>query len=121
MRVPFEPTAFPSAGRKYLAYELYLTNFSGNPLTLSRIEVLDGDTSGARPIAVFEGKGLDAQLQPLGIQTPADGGANTHQLPAWGSVVVFMWVAFEPEAHVPNHLRHRALTGDATAESAAIG
>src|SRR5437016_5747114 len=27
MRVPFEPTAFPSGGQTYLAYELYLTNF----------------------------------------------------------------------------------------------
>ena len=45
MRVPFEPTAFPSAGRRYLAYELYVTNFTGDPLTLRRIEVLDADAS----------------------------------------------------------------------------
>jgi hypothetical protein len=40
MRAPFEPTAFPSAGRTYLVYELYLTNFTGN-LDLRRLEILD--------------------------------------------------------------------------------
>ena len=35
MRVPFEPTAFPSDGRTYLTYELYLTNFAANPITLT--------------------------------------------------------------------------------------
>jgi hypothetical protein len=38
MRVPFEPTAFPSGGQTYLAYELYLTNFAGNRIGLHRIE-----------------------------------------------------------------------------------
>src|SRR5262249_4719496 len=38
LRVPFEPTAFPSAGHTYLTYELYLTNFGTTPLTLRRIE-----------------------------------------------------------------------------------
>jgi hypothetical protein len=54
MRVPFEPTAFSSGGQTYLAYELVLTNFSGNPLTLRRIEVLDGNRPTAPPILVLE-------------------------------------------------------------------
>src|SRR5580704_5698745 len=54
MRVPFEPTAFPSDGRTYLTYELYLTNFAANPITLRRVEVLDADDSAAAPIAAFE-------------------------------------------------------------------
>jgi hypothetical protein len=41
MRVPVEPTAFPSGGQTYLAYELYLTNFAGNPVGLRTIEVRD--------------------------------------------------------------------------------
>ena len=32
LRVPFEPTAFPSADRTYLTYELYLTNFGAAQL-----------------------------------------------------------------------------------------
>jgi hypothetical protein len=53
MRVPFEPSTFPSDGRIYLTYELYLTNFAANPITLRRVEVLDADESSAAPIAAF--------------------------------------------------------------------
>jgi Peptidase family M23 len=120
-RVPFEPTAFPSAGRKYLAYELYLTNFTNNPLVLSRVEVLDGDPAVLKPIAVFEGPQLDAVLQPVGVQAPADGGGVTHPLSPGGSMVVFLWVAFDPATQVPNKLRHRIVVADSAVEGAVIG
>ncbi len=82
MRVPFEPTAYPSAGRTYLTYELYLTNFSSTPLTLRRVEVLDADDLSAAPIAAFEAGQLDALVQPIGAQTAADGNSEPHQ-PCW--------------------------------------
>jgi hypothetical protein len=121
MRVPFEPTAFASAGRTYLAYELYLTNFTNNPLTLSRVEVLDADAAVLQPIAVFEGQQLDAVLQAVGVPTPADGGGGARPLAPGGSMVVFMWVAFDPGAHVPKQLRHRVVTTDNAADGAVIG
>lgn len=119
MRVPFEPSAFPGDGRTYLAYELYLTNFTGNPLTLSRIEVLDADVVAPKPVAVFDGGQLDLLLQPVGAQP--NGGDGSRQLAGGSSLVVFIWVAFEPGARVPSHLRHRVVTADATAEGAVIG
>jgi Peptidase family M23 len=121
MRVPFEPTAFPSDGRTYLAYELYLTNFTNNPLILSRVEVLDADAAVLQPIAVFEGQQLDAVLQPVGVQAPGEGGGNAHQLVAGGGMVVFMWVSFDPGTHVPNKLRHRIVMADSALEGADIG
>ena len=51
MRVPFEPTAFPSGPHFYVVYELHLTNFGTTPLSLNRIEVLDADAGAAQPIA----------------------------------------------------------------------
>src|SRR5260221_11670220 len=66
MRVPFEPTAFPSGPHFYVMYELHLTNFGPIPLSLSRIDVLDADAGAAQPIATFEGEELEAILQPLG-------------------------------------------------------
>ena len=119
MRVPFEPTAFPSNGRTYLAYELYLTNFANNSVTLSRIAVLDADTGVAQPIAAFDGKDLEALLQPIG--GASDGKGTAGQIEAGRSVVVFMWVPFEPGRHVPGHLRHRVATTDNSAEGAVIG
>src|SRR5215831_17034802 len=52
MRVPFEPTAFPSGQHIYVMYELHLTNY-GAPLSLSRIELFDADAA-SEPIASFE-------------------------------------------------------------------
>jgi Peptidase family M23 len=121
MRVPFEPTAYLSAGRNHLTYELYLTNFSSSPLTLRRVEVLDADDSVAAPIAAFEASQLDSLVQPIGAQTSADGNSDPHQLAGGATVVVFLWIALEHGAHVPNKLRHRILTADSAAEGAVIG
>jgi hypothetical protein len=70
-------------------------------------------------VAAFEGAPLGALLQPVGAQ--ADGSDKSGQLAAGGSVVVFMWVAVEHGAAVPNKLRHRVLTADSAVEGAIIG
>jgi hypothetical protein len=121
MRVPFEPTAFSSAGRNHLTYELYLTNFSSSHLTLRRVEVLDADDLVAAPIAAFEASQLDALVQPIGAQVSADGNGGPHQLAGGATVVVFLWIALDHGAHVPNKLRHRILTADSAIEGAVIG
>jgi hypothetical protein len=121
MRVPFEPTAFSSVGRNYLSYELYLTNFSSSPLTLRRVEVLDANDSVGAPIAAFEASQLDSLVQPIGAQTSADGISDPQQLAGGATVVVFLWIALDHGAHVPNKLRHRILTADSAAEGAVIG
>jgi hypothetical protein len=120
MRVPLEPTAFPSNGRTYLTYELYLTNFYAHPITLRRVEVLDADDSAAPPIAAFEAPQLDALVQPIGAQTSVEGNSDTHQLAGGRSVVVFLWIALEHGASVPNHLRQRVTAAEFVAEGAVI-
>jgi len=119
MSVPFEPTAFPSAGHNYLTYELHLKSFTTSPMTLQRIEVLDGDNAAAAPIASFEAEQLDALLQPVGIQMPTESGRR--QIAGGRSTVVFLSIALDRGVRVPNKLRHRILTADSTAEGAVIG
>jgi hypothetical protein len=57
MRVPLEPTAFPSGRSVYVFYELNLRNFMARPLSLNRLEVLDPDLGSdgetSQPIATF--------------------------------------------------------------------
>src|SRR5260370_40370169 len=60
MRVPFEPTAFPSGPPFYVMHELHLTNFGTTPLSLSRIEVLDAGAGAAQPIPTFDAAHLEA-------------------------------------------------------------
>jgi len=113
-RVPYAPTAFPSKGESYLAYELHLTNLSNNPITLSRVEVLDADSG--KPVTSLEGNQLDALLQPMGSTPP-----GPHVIAAGGTVVAFMWLSFPKDAHIPDRLSHHVVTPDNEIEGAVIG
>lgn len=62
MRVPFLPTAIPSAGREHLIYELHLRNFGNGPLPLSGLEILDANSKAA--VAGFEGASAGSADQP---------------------------------------------------------
>src|SRR4051812_20396248 len=68
LRVPFEPTAFTSAGQAVLMYELNLTNFSDKAIDLRRIEVFDADDTGGRALATFDGEQIDPLLQNPGAR-----------------------------------------------------
>jgi Peptidase family M23 len=119
MRVPLEPTAFPSGQHIYVMYELHLTNFGMTPLSLSRIEVLDADTAASQPIATFEAEQLETMLQPLGGKSLSDPRARL--LVADGqSAIAFMSIAFDRSLHIPDRLIHRVIMSDSVATGAAI-
>jgi hypothetical protein len=110
----------------YLTYELYLTNFGTTPLTLRHIEVVDASASASAPIAVFEAGELNTLLQRIGDpimgdQIPAADDDSRRQLAAGVGVVVYLSIALERGAHVPDRLLHRLLTADAAVEGAVIG
>ena len=119
MRVPFEPTAFPSGSHFYVMYELHLTNFGKTPLSLSRIDLLDADAGAAQPIATFEAEQLEAMLQPLGGKTLS--APKERLVIADGqSAIAFMSVAFDRSSHIPDRLLHHVSTVDSAAEGAVI-
>ena len=115
MRVPFEPTAFPSGPHFYVMYELHLTNFGRTPISLSRIEVLDADAAAAQPIATFEAEQLKTMLQPLGGKTLSDPKERLVIVDGQ-SAIVFMSVAFDRSSHIPDRLLHHVSTVDSAAE-----
>ena len=119
LRVPFDPTAFPSRGRTLLMYELYLTNFSGSAIDLRRIEVLDADGPAGQRLAVFEGEQIDPLLQSSDAQL-STGKSDLRRVNAGETLVLFMQVAFDTQIRVPNRLRHRVVTADASLEGALI-
>lgn len=111
LRVPFEPTTFPAEGRAVLTYELHLTNFSNKAIDLRRIEVLDADETGGKPLAAFEGEQMDPLLRDPGPR----------QVNAGATVVVFMQIALDSKARMPKTLRHRVSGADSSVEGAVIG
>ena len=120
IRVPFEPTAFPSGPQVYLMYELHLTNYLPMPLSLAGIEVLDPDAMDAQPIASFGAEQLESMLQPLDGKNPADHKEKLI-LGAGQSALVYMCVTLDRNARIPNKLVHRVSTADASVEGAVIG
>jgi hypothetical protein len=114
MRVPYAPTAFPSSGRSYLAYELYLTNFSGDILTIQRVELFDAEASMSEPMMAFEGEPLHAILQLAGVQSGA-----AHLVGPGATAVAFMWI--ESEKPLPSRLLHRFVFTDTAVDGAPIG
>lgn len=120
MHVPFEPTAFPSAGHVYLMYELYFTNFEMNPVNLRRLEIFDADAKAARPIATLEATELDALLQTVG-SWPSSENPEAAELRSGQSAILFLCIAFERAAHIPNELSHRVVTADSALKGVTIG
>ena len=119
MRVPFEPSAFPSGEHIYVMYELHLTNFGMAPVSLGRIEVLDADTADSQPIAAVGAAELETILQPLGGKTLS--GPEARLVIADGqTAIAFMSIVFDRSSHVPDRLRHRVILSDSTATGAVI-
>ncbi len=116
IHVPFAPTAFESAGESHLVYELYLTNFSGSPVNIRRIEVLDADAP-TSPITAFEGDRLAQILAPVGGQ----GKPGSIQLGAGGTAIAYMWVNIKDGSRIPVRLSHRVSTDDDAVEGAVVG
>ncbi len=115
MRAPFAPTAFQSAGHRYVAYELYLTNLSANSMKLQRIDVLDDQEPSATPLASYEDKQLGALLQSVGAQAP-----DVSELSGGATAVAFMWVPIDGHARIPARLRHRVVTSTSKIEGAVV-
>lgn len=108
MRVPFDPTDFPSGSKSYLIYELYLTNFSSSPINLRRIELMDAGKENTRPFATFEAAQLQTMLQPLGGMELGPDEKLT--ITGGKTVIVFMELVSDKKKPFPIKLMHRVIT-----------
>ena len=118
MRVPFDPTAFPSGSNSYLIYELYLTNFSSSPIDLQRIELLDADRKSIHPVATFNIRQLQTMLQPLG--TNEAGPAKKLIIAGGQTTIVFMEVVADRKKPFPGKIIHRIITETDSLDGALI-
>jgi murein DD-endopeptidase MepM/ murein hydrolase activator NlpD len=100
--VPWTPTAMHADSKNVLVYELYITNFSGRPATLTHIEALgDGNTELAR----VGPNGLVTAVALIGNREAA--GMDKLTIGPGQRAVVYMWVALNAGAALPANLEHR--------------
>lgn len=115
VRTPVAPTLFPSAGRDYLLYELYLSNFSDEAMTVRGVEILNADDDRMRIVSVVKEAQVKERLRMAG------GGAqgDSTRLGAGQGAIVSLCLAFDKTA-APAKLRHRVLLDGAFADGPVI-
>ena len=100
VRVPKPPTVAHGGGQTVLPYELHVTNVTGQPVQLQRIDVLSAD-NGATLTTMTDSLLQRAAARP-GTRIPA---AERLHLAAGLRAVVYMWVPVSGAA--PRAIRHR--------------
>src|SRR5689334_6807169 len=105
--VPLAPTAFQADGKTHLAYELHITNFSGQSIALASIEVLSdsGVTNSWSALSRVGASGLVPNVYSPGNRQAT--GMNKLNIGAGQMAVVYMWVTLENPAKVPTTLEHK--------------
>jgi hypothetical protein len=100
VRVPVPPRPLIGGGSTHLAYELHITNLSGQAATLDAVKVLD---AGLRTTMMrLEGAALDAATRHAGAQPDA---AEKRVLRGGQTMFVFIWVTLK--SGPPSTLTHR--------------
>ncbi|WP_081280409.1 M23 family metallopeptidase [Stenotrophomonas maltophilia] len=116
-RTPFEPSAFSAGNYHYLVYEVQLQNYSEAALHLNRLDILASTARGSDLLLSIPGDILRDQMRLTG------GGSidSTNTLEAGRSVTVFLCVAFEEGAKVPDRLFHRVGLDGVVAQGPEVG
>jgi hypothetical protein len=97
--VPTPPTPVESGGRMQLVYELHITNFTSSDLTVTSLDIFNGDS----PIASYKDEELSGRLFHLGVSGNSPDKGN---IGGGLRAIVFMWFTVD-KGSVPFSLRHR--------------
>jgi len=84
-------------GRKHVAYELVLTNYSGAPVEIKRIDRFDGK----RKLAPVTGEAIGGMLKPFA------GAPGTNEVGPGQSGIILLDLSLRPKAKLPGRIVHR--------------
>jgi hypothetical protein len=102
VQIPVPPTPFVSAGKRRLAYELHLTNFTTHDVALTRVQIVDAER--AQPLAEYRDLALAARLGRPGLKSED---AEARLLAGGMRAVLFLWIDLDDRAPTPGRLRHQ--------------
>ena len=102
IQIPVAPTPVAAAGKRRLAYELHLTNFTMHDIALTGVEIADADR--AIPLAEYRDSALAQRLGRPGLKRD---GADVRLLAGGMRAVLFLWIDLDDAAPTPTRLRHQ--------------
>lgn len=112
LRVPKAPTLGTAESGSFLTYELHITNFSGQPMTLRSVEVLSG-SDGKNPLFTLADSALAQSIARPGLNVPA---TDRPKIAGGTRAVVYLWVPIDARS-VPASLRNRVTVEQGTGDS----
>jgi hypothetical protein len=113
MRVPKPPTVATGENGSFLAYEIHVTNFMGQPATLKRVEVLSATDK--RVLVSFSDSSLIRAIARPGL--PTTQGADKLKLAPGTRAVAFLWVPIAAGSTAPTQLLNRVAIEQGTGDS----
>jgi murein DD-endopeptidase MepM/ murein hydrolase activator NlpD len=117
--VPKAPTAFRADGKVHLVYELHVTNFGRQVLTLVRVEAVNADGRGS--LARYAGTTLAGAISRPGL--PNVVGLDKLKVGPGLRAIVYLWVSLDGPTPAPAALDHEIAVklGDALDETVERG
>ena len=114
LAIPKSPTVAAGDGAAFLAYELHLTNFAQQTMTLKRVEVAAAGGNGARQLLItVADSALTRSLTRPGTSTPP---AERARLAGGARAVVWLWVPVTRQAP-PASVEARVILEQGTGDS----
>ncbi len=115
LRVPKPPTIGTSVDGAFLAYELHITNFGAQPLTLRAVDVVSADPA-RRVLFTLADSTLAQSISRPGPTAPA---AERARIAGGMRAVVFVWMPVDTSA-APTSFRNRVRVEQGTADTVRV-
>jgi murein DD-endopeptidase len=113
LRVPKPPTVAFGGGAAFLAYELHVTNFAPQTMTLTKVEVATGTGNTRRVVLAVTDTTLARNLSRPGMNVPA---AERAEIAGGSRAVVWLWLPVD-RAAVPAAVEHRVFLEQGAGDS----
>lgn len=97
-----QPVVMVANDESYLVYEIFITNFQGEPIQLTSLQIRQQNER--LPFLALEGKNLANLVNSLDAVTVNK--SKLILLPGM-TKVIFLWVSFKKLAMIPDHLIHK--------------
>ena len=112
LRVPKPPTVAIAESGSFLTYELHVTSFGGQPMSLKKVDVVT-TTNDRRVLMSVSDSALIVATSRPGVMLS---GAERLKLTGGSRAVVFLWVPLDAQS-APTSIRHRVTIEQGTGDS----